>query len=848
MTLEISATAEPNSAVALGNVKQVTAGTSSTCALSDGGTVKCWGANDRGQLGDDTVKNRVRAGVDVPGLSDVTALVAARRGTTIPSDHVCALVVDGTVKCWGANSKGQLGDGTTTDRSRPVDVIGLSGATAIFSGAENTCALVEGGELRCWGANLNGILGDGTDIDRRSPTPVVGLQNVTDLVIGSYDACAVVSNGAVKCWGGIVPSHFGTGTPDPSIMFEGTYIRKPTEVPLVSSVRKLSVSSTGAYCALLDDETVHCWGSSDWGQLGNGDDSGTSPSNVPFEVIGLTGVKALTAGAQTTCALLADRTVRCWGSNSTGSLGNGTWVSTAVPRDVVDLNGAVGISLGAWHGCAVTTVGGVKCWGSNIPESNLSGMLGSDFRGGAASAVPIAVTLAGGGTSVPPTVISSSAEPEPTTKSGCDDTTYFLGVRGSGEAPQYGSLRGGKYGDSSDPYPAGMIAELKYQASSAIYNGDRSAAGMGPTVHAISRIIARNAKTRLVSLGIAYPAVPVQIGTTSYPNDYRESVEIGSENLLDVLRTVNDECDQVKPTIIVSGYSQGAHVIEDGLARIQTGEPALGSLLTKVVLIGSPIHRAIGIENIGGGRTSGALFKTRMSATDRFVDSHPNVVTSICRIGDIVCDSAFADGLADPTSFFGIDPNNSLGKRIHTSYPLSDIRCPFTSLQQMTTICAANSALKALQLPLDRRTVSTDPGPSVDLDLQYSTRPGQRFDFMYSTSAGISGQVSKWINWFMYSTPTKLGVFETTSDGFATGSFTIPGDADPGPHTLVLRREVGSTFSIRVNVEQPGPLSASPILLSIDGDYPDMEPYPTDPAVPEQSGTGSLGTGSVGGN
>jgi alpha-tubulin suppressor-like RCC1 family protein len=312
-----------------------------TCALLDDGAAKCWGNNAEGEL----------------GQGDTIDLGSGRTATSLSVGgfHVCALLDDGTVKCWGENDNGQLGQGDTAARGNgpgemgdnlpPIDLGSGRTATAIAAGYLHTCALLDDGTVKCWGSNIVGELGQGDNIargdapgqmgDALHPIDLGTGRTATAITASFHDSCALLDDGTVKCWGYNQSGQLGLGDTNTRGWAPGEMGDNLPPVDLGTGRTATAISAGhGHTCALLDNGTVKCWGAGG-AQLGLGDTNnsrgdvpGEMGDNLPPVDLG-TGRTAtvITAGGTHTCAVLDDGTVKCWGENAFGQLGQGDTIA-----------------------------------------------------------------------------------------------------------------------------------------------------------------------------------------------------------------------------------------------------------------------------------------------------------------------------------------------------------------------------------------------------------------------------------------------------------------------------------------------------------------------------------------
>ncbi|MEW6684124.1 MAG: S8 family serine peptidase [Nitrospirota bacterium] len=244
----------------------IATGSFHTCALLSGGTVRCWGQNNYGQLGDGTTTNR-------PTPVSVSNLGGTALAITADGSHTCALLSTASVRCWGYNPWGQLGNGTKAiSVTTPVTVSGISSATAVAAGGGHTCARLSNSTVRCWGRNQYGQLGNGTMSDATTPVTVSGISTASAISGGGSHTCAILADSTVRCWGYNSFGQLGNGTT--------TNATTPVTVSGINTATGMSAGGHGT-CSRLSDGTARCWGFNNYGQLGNGT---TTNSSIPVVV------------------------------------------------------------------------------------------------------------------------------------------------------------------------------------------------------------------------------------------------------------------------------------------------------------------------------------------------------------------------------------------------------------------------------------------------------------------------------------------------------------------------------------------------------------------------------------
>ncbi len=308
----------------------IAGGDTYSVAICSDSTVRSWGNNSVGNLGDGTTTQRLNpvSVLNLTGIIDVSAC---------QNDHTLALKSDGTLWAWGYNGFGELGDSTLVDRYFPGLVLGINSVTAIHASRNaHSLAIRTDSTLWSWGRNNYGQLGDGTIISSIYPHQVAGLSGIVAVSAGQWCTVALKSDGTVWAWGRNDYGQLGNGT------LNDSYV--PVQVSSITGI-------IAVYCgnnftiALKNDNTVWGWGSNSFGQLGDGT---TNDASVPVQAIGLNGVTAIAAGADYSLSLKTDSTLWACGRNAYGEYANGTTVQSLSPVST-GVSGVIKIAAGDSH-------------------------------------------------------------------------------------------------------------------------------------------------------------------------------------------------------------------------------------------------------------------------------------------------------------------------------------------------------------------------------------------------------------------------------------------------------------------------------------------------------------------
>lgn len=371
----------------------VASGAAHSCALVDGGSVMCWGDGTRGQLGDGIASKGYRRAVPgfVQGISGATAIRAG-------GDTTCAILAGGAVACWGEGSFGQLGNSVAKDgyfSATPVMVSGLSGVVDLSISGTNACALSPDGAIHCWGRNAPETWLGFTSEDcgpytvpsadgpsklisypcESTPRLVPGAKGAVSVTSGGAHNCLRTKEGEARCWGSDQFGQLGDGTFGPT-----AFQADPALVSGISDVQLLALGASHT-CAIAGSQGgVRCWGDNAYGQLGIGTDALDSYKVKPVEVAALDGVIDLSSSTRTTCAARGDGSVLCWGDTSTVLPVSPDKNVALVPTKVPGLISAQAVRTGGAHACALLDDATVVCWGSNDRGQLGTGGFGvSDF-------------------------------------------------------------------------------------------------------------------------------------------------------------------------------------------------------------------------------------------------------------------------------------------------------------------------------------------------------------------------------------------------------------------------------------------------------------------------------------
>jgi alpha-tubulin suppressor-like RCC1 family protein len=292
----------------------VSAGDNHTMGIRSDGTLWAWGSNSNGQLGDGTQTNQSSP----VQIGTATNWVSVSAGGV----HTMGLRSDGTLWAWGSNSSGRLGDGTSTQRLSPVQIGTATNWVSVSAGVGHTIGFRSDGTLWAWGLNNLGQLGDGSTTSRNSPIQIGTATNWVSVSTGDYHSIAIQGNGTLWAWGW---NSFGE-------LGDGTTTQRNSPIQIGSSTNWVSVSGGGSHTmGIQSDGTLRAWGANGSGQLGDGT---TTHRSNPVQIGTATDWVSLSAVAAHTMGLRSDGTLWAWGNNAFGQLGDGSTTNRLNPVQI----------------------------------------------------------------------------------------------------------------------------------------------------------------------------------------------------------------------------------------------------------------------------------------------------------------------------------------------------------------------------------------------------------------------------------------------------------------------------------------------------------------------------------
>jgi alpha-tubulin suppressor-like RCC1 family protein len=331
-------------------IRDIAAGLRHTCAMTTTDQVYCWGSKGRGQLGDGTTAMRV---VPTPVTNPTPPFAQVHAGDRFS----CGLRINGALACWGLGTGGRLGNGSTSNATSPTAVSSTNSFLMVAVGGSHACGIVSGtNAVNCWGENSSGQVGNGsTAASVLNPVPATGSNQFQILSTGLSHTCGITNNQQLLCWGANGSGQLGIGS--------NTMATSPTVVTPPPNATFNDVSAGNLHtCASATNGNVYCWGANGVGQLGDGSTTGR---NSPVAVSTITGIIDVALGSNHSCGRNSAGVVHCWGANGSGQLGMGQTGNQLTPVPVTGGLFFRSITAGPLVTCGVTNANQAYCWGSN---------------------------------------------------------------------------------------------------------------------------------------------------------------------------------------------------------------------------------------------------------------------------------------------------------------------------------------------------------------------------------------------------------------------------------------------------------------------------------------------------